>query len=75
MHSNFLVFQPDMPKIAVVTKLDLSKQYTGKTLAAKYSKQFSTGVLSKRFSENMQQIYRITPMSKSDFSNVALKLY
>ena len=29
-------------------------------------------VLKKRFSENMQQIYRRTPMPKCDFNKVAL---
>ena len=34
-------------------------------------KQPSSGVLRKRYSENMQQIYRKTPMSKFDFNKVA----
>ena len=34
-------------------------------------KQPSRGVLRKRCSENMQQIYRITPMPKCDFNKVA----
>ena len=34
-------------------------------------KQLSRGVLSKRCSENMRQIYRITPMPKCDFNKVA----
>ena len=40
-------------------------------------KQPPRGVLSKRFSENMQQIYRKTPMSKCVFNRVAplLKSY
>ena len=38
-------------------------------------KQPFTGVLGKRSSENMQQIYRKTPMSKYDFNKVALLLY
>ena len=37
-------------------------------------KQPSRGVLRKRCSENMQQIYRRTPMPKCDFNKVALKL-
>ena len=36
----------------------------------KGQKQPSRVVLKKRFSENMQQIYRGTLMSKCDFSNV-----
>ena len=35
-------------------------------------KQPSRGVLRKRCSENMQQMYRRTPMSKCDFNKVAL---
>ena len=33
------------------------------------------GVLSKRCSENMQQIYWKTPMPKCDLNKVALQLY
>ena len=33
------------------------------------------GVLEKRYSENMEQIYRRTPMPKCDFNKVALQLY
>ena len=33
------------------------------------------GILKKRFSENMQQIYRRTPIPKFDFNKVALQLY
>ena len=35
----------------------------------------SRGVFGKRFSENMQQIYRSTPMLKCGFSKVAKQLY
>ena len=38
-------------------------------------KQPSRGVLSKRCSENMQQIYRRTPMPKCDFNKFAKQLY
>ena len=38
-------------------------------------KKPSRDVLRKRFSENMQQIYRRTPIPKCDFSKVALQLY
>ena len=37
-------------------------------------KQPSRGIFRKRCSENMQQIYRRTPMPKCDFSNVAKHL-
>ena len=38
-------------------------------------KQPSRAVLGKRCSENMQQIYRRTPMPKCDFNKVALQVY
>ena len=38
-------------------------------------KQPSRGVIKKSCSENMQQIYRRTPMPKCDFNKVALELY
>ena len=39
-----------------------------------YQKQPSRGVLKKRCSGNMQQIYRRTPMQKCDFNKVAATL-
>ena len=33
------------------------------------------GVLKKKCSENMQQIYRRTPMLKCDINKIALQLY
>ena len=41
----------------------------------KYQEQPSRDVLRKRCSENTQQIYRRTPMPKSDFNKVAKQLY
>ena len=41
----------------------------------KYQKQPSRGILRKRCSENMQKIYRRTPMPKCNFNKVALQLY
>ena len=38
-------------------------------------KQRSRGVLRKRCPEDMQKIYRRTPMPKCDFDKVALQLY
>ena len=38
-------------------------------------KQHSRGILRKRCSENMRQIYRRTPMPKCNFNKVALQLY
>ena len=38
-------------------------------------KQSSRGVLKKRCSENIQQIYRRTPIAKCHLNKVALQLY
>ena len=38
-------------------------------------KQPSSDVLIKRYSENMQQIYRRKPILKRDFNIAALQLY
>ena len=40
-----------------------------------YQKLPPRGVLKKRCSENMQQIYRRTPMPKCNFNKVAEQLY
>ena len=41
----------------------------------KLQKQPPRGVPKKRCSENMQPIYRTTPMSKCDFNKVALHYF
>ena len=41
----------------------------------KSQKQLPRGMLSKSYSENMQQIYRRTSMPKCDFNKVARQLY
>ena len=41
---------------------------------ANVQNQPSRGVLGKRCPENMQQIYRRTPMPKCDFNKVAKQL-
>ena len=48
-----------------------------KLLKNKYfvQKQPSRGAVKKRCFENMQQIYRITPMPKCDFNKVAKQVY
>ena len=38
-------------------------------------KQPPRGVPCERYSENMEQIYRRTPMPKCDFNKVALQFY
>ena len=46
-----------------------------RSTALDIQKQPSRGVLSKRCSEDMQQIYWGTPMPKCDFNKVAKQLY
>ena len=48
---------------------------SGNLVTAVGQKQPSRAVLRRRCSENMQQIYRRTPMPKCDFNKVALQLY
>ena len=45
------------------------------SLKSATEKQPPRGILKKRCSENMQQIYRRTPMLKCDFNKVAKQLY
>ena len=49
--------------------------YYCKKASSEIQKQLSRVVLKKMCSENMQQIYRRTPMPKCDFNKVALKNY
>ena len=44
-------------------------------MKVRWEKQFSIGPLGKRCSENIQQIYRKTPMPKDDFNKVARQLF
>ena len=54
----------------VKRRRDNNNLYKKKT-ERKLQKQPSSGVLRKKCSENMQQIYRRKPMSKFDFNKVA----
>ena len=45
------------------------------TLKIHFRNSYPEGVLSKRCSENMHQIYRRTPIPKCDFNKVAKQLY
>ena len=60
-----------------VLKVDYSKlSLSKKTQYCIYIlKQPARGIIKKRRSENMQQIYRRTHMSKCDFNNVALHVW
>ena len=49
--------------------------YMTRFFNSEYQKQPSRGVLKKRCSENMQQIYRRIPVLKCDFNKVAFQLY
>ena len=53
--------------------MDISQKYLS-LIFSNTQKQPSRGVLRKRYSENMQQIYRRTPMMKCDFNKVAKQL-
>ena len=54
---------------------DPNKNIALANLSTYYHKQWFRGVLKKRCSEKMQQIYRRTPMPKCDFNKVAKQLY
>ena len=48
--------------------------YKYRYLRISFQKQLSSGILRKRFSENMQQIYGRTNMMKCDFNKVEIAL-
>ena len=54
--------------VNIVVRKNFSKAWKNK-------KQPSRGALRKRCSENMQHIYRRTPIPKCDFNKIAMKLY
>ena len=58
--------------IKYAQRLSYQQIYRRSLEANNSQKQPSRGVLKKRFSENMQQIYRRIPMSRCDFNKVAL---
>ena len=58
------------PMIMIV----MTKQATHCIFLNFLQRQQSSGVLSKRCSEDMQQIYRRTPIPKCDFNKVAIKI-
>ena len=51
-----------------------AKESLTENISILFQKHPSIGVLIKRLSENMQQFYRRTPMSKCDFNKVAKQL-
>ena len=52
-----------------------SCQIRKQTANIKFQKQLPRGVPRKRCSENMQQIYRRTPMPKCSFNKIAKQLF
>ena len=62
----------DKDRIITICKIILS---CNAMLTAHLQKQPSRGAFWKRCPENMQQIYKRTPMPKCDFNKVALQLY
>ena len=63
-------------KIRCEMQLDwLEKWNNSLRIHFKLQKQPSRGVLRKKCSQNMQKIYRRTPMPRCDFNKVALQLY
>ena len=63
-----VLYRTKQDRIYVCTELYQLKE-------RKSQKQPSRGVLKKSCSENMQQIYRRTPILKFDFNKGALQLY
>ena len=59
----------------LLEKKKLITEEIGSFLPVKIQKQPPRGVLKKWCSENMQQIYRRTPMSNCDFNKVPKQLY
>ena len=62
----------------LLIKFPCSLQYAvkmEKVWCPKYLKQPFRGVLRKKCSDNMQQIYRRTPLPKCNFNKVAKQLY
>ena len=55
--------------------VSLWQNYEKKAVINTIVKQPTRGVLKKRYSENMLQIYRRTPTVKCDFKKVALKIF
>ena len=70
---NLTFFSKDEPHENYFQKDSLSNQLFSKLFQRIFQKQASKGIFKNRCSENMQQIYRITPMRKCDFNKVALQ--
>ena len=87
LHPNklFFVFSRKLVRVPTYTEITKEKCFYFKSQNIRiliflfvifiYQNQASRGVLLKRCSENMQQIYKKTPMPKCDFNKVAWQLY
>ena len=61
--------------LLVIDSSLIFKLVKGVTIVSEVQKQPPIGVFKKRCSENMQQIYRRTPIPKCDFNKVSEQLY
>ena len=68
------VLDPPLQNLTIANH-NITQKEPNKFLEVFLQKQQSRGFLKKRCSENMKQIYRITPMPECNFSKVALQLY
>ena len=76
IYTRFMSNYDQLPVLKAAHKLAVSEAYLRpcQTLMLEQT-QPSRGVLKKSCSENMQQIYRRTPMAKCDFNKVAVQPY
>ena len=68
-----LYFREDLP--AKLLSIDRTNESCFVDLNLKCTRSSRSEVFLVSCSENVQQIYRITPMPKCDFNKVALQLY
>ena len=73
--SKFTFFLPKIMKYLPFSFQKYAVKSTPCVTRPQAQKQPSTGVLRKTCSENMQKIYRRTPMPKCNFNKVAKQLY
>ena len=71
-HENIIILKFEIEEAFIYNEFIF---FFEKKLMFNFQKQPSRGVIKKRCSENIQQIYMITPMPKCDFNKVAKKGY
>ena len=64
-----------MTMASVMKELKAKESESSKIIKTEHQEQPLRGVARKRCSDNMQQMYRRTPLPKCDFNNVAKQLY